>query len=177
MLTPRAPTASIANVPPAFERSRLDPVGAIDLELVLANARLLQQTIDPLHRQTLLRGRNLALMCETADSVEATRFRDAATDLGALVSHLRPGLADLSAPDVRRHTARMLGRLYQGIECQGLPPAVVGEIAREAGIPVYDGVATPTHPLAGLASLLDDHVSPERNRQLIVQAVLVSTIA
>jgi ornithine carbamoyltransferase len=156
---------------------RLDPVAAIDLELVLANARRLRSATDPRQRKALLRGRNLALLCESADSADAVRFRDAATELGALVSHLRPGLSDLSAPEPRRHTARMLGRLYQGIECQGLPADVVVAVGRDACVPVYDGVATATHPSARLASLLDGRDPPERNRQLILQAVLVSTVA
>ena len=116
-------------------------------------------------------------MCESADSADATRFRDAAADLGAHVAYLRTGLEEVRRPDERRHTARMLGRLYQGIECQGLPPAFVAELGREAGIPVYDGVATAAHPFARLAELLDDRGSPESCRQLVIQAVLVSTIA
>ena len=116
-------------------------------------------------------------MCESADSADATRFRDAAAELGAHVAYLRTGLAELRLPDERRHTARMLGRLYQAIECQGLPADFVDELGREAGIPVYDGVATAKHPFARLTQLLDDRGSPERCRQLVIQAVLVSTIA
>lgn len=156
--------------------TRLDHLSPGDLELVLANARLLQRAADPLQRQGLLRGKNLALMCESADGADATLFRRAAVELGAHVSHIRPSLSELSIPEIRRHTARMLGRLYQGIECQGLPSDLVSEVCREAGIPVYDGVASQTHPFARLASLLDGGESQENNRQLILQAVLVSTI-
>ena len=177
MLTPRAPAVSISRSALAFERAPLDPSSPLDIERVLANARLLQHAVDPLQRLALLRGKNLALLCESAETADAARFRAAATDLGALVSHVRPSLSDLNEPEVRRHTARLLGRLYQGIECQGLPADLVGEVGRESGIPVYDGVATAAHPFARLASLLDDRGPPERTRQLILQAVLVSTIA
>jgi len=156
---------------------RLDPSSAVDLELVLANARRLQQALDPRQRQALLRGKNLALMCESAASADAIRFSEAAGQLGAQVAYLRAGLADLRLDDMRRHTARMLGRLYQGIECQGLPADIVAELGREAGIPVYDGVATAAHPFAHLAQRLDDRCSLEENRQLVVQAVLVSSLA
>jgi len=169
--------ASPGGSPLSFGGMRLDPSSAIDLELVLANARRLQHAIDPLQRQALLRGKNLALMCEASESADATRFSEAALRLGAHVAYLRTGFADLRIDDVRRHTARMLGRLYQGIECQGLPADLVAELAREAGIPVYDGVATATHPFARLAQSLDDRCSLEENRQLVVQAVLVSSIA
>ena len=166
---------STASIPLAFERLRLDPSSTLDLALVLANARLLQQAVEPPQRHRLLQGKNLALMCESADSADARRFRDAALDLGANVAHLRTGLAE-QPRDVRLHTARLLGRLYQGIECQGLPADTVGELASEAGVPVYDGVASATHPFARLASMLDDGGRLDRSWQLIVQAVLVSTI-
>ena len=70
----------------------------------------------------------------------------------------------------------MLGRLYQGIECQGMPADLVHELGREAGIPVYDAVSRPEHPVARLAELLPRGKSVEKDRQLIVQAVLMSTI-
>ena len=175
MPTPHLPAAPSGGTPSSLPGPRLDPSSAPDLELVLANARRLQGVVDPLQRRALLRGKNLALMCESADAADATRFREAAVELGAHVAHLRTGLSDLRLPDVRRHTARMLGRLYQGIECQGLPADLVAELGRDAGIPVYDGVATATHPFARLAELLDAG-SPERSRQLVVQAVLVSSI-
>lgn len=145
-------------------------------ELVLANARLLQRPMRPGQRQALLRGRNLALICESADDADAVAFLDAASELGAHVSHIRPSLSDLQASSVLQHTARMLGRLYEGIECQGLPADLVSRLRREAGIPVYDGVSMPEHPVAGLAKLLPGGESFEKGRQLIVQAVLMSTV-
>jgi ornithine carbamoyltransferase len=175
--TPHHPAAPLGGSPLSLGGTRLDPTSAPDLELVLANARRLQQAEDPQQRRALLRGKNVALMCESADSADATRFRDAAAELGAHVAYLRTGLAELQLPDERRHTARMLGRLYQAIECQGLPADFVDELGREAGIPVYDGVATAKHPFARLAQLLGDRGSPESCQQLVIQAVLVSTIA
>jgi ornithine carbamoyltransferase len=145
-------------------------------ELVLANACLLQRAMRPFQRQGLLRGTNLALICESADDADAVVFLEAASDLGAHVAHIRPNLSDLHAPAVLQHTARMLGRLYQGIECQGLPADLVSRLGREAGIPVYDGVSRSEHPVAGLAKLLSGGESVEKGRQLIVQAVLMSTV-
>ena len=155
---------------------RLDPSSSSDRDLVLANARRLRHAVDPRQRQALLRGKNLALMCESPEGADATRFREAALDLGAHVAFLRTGLAELTLGDVRQHTAQLLGRLYQGIECQGMPADLVAELGREAGIPVYDGVATAAHPFAGLASLLDDDDAVEDRLRLVVQAVLVSSL-
>ena len=176
MLTPHAGTAAVRGTALSFGGPRLDPSSPVDRELVLANARLLRHALDPLQRQALLRGKNLALMCESAEAPDAVRFREAAIDLGAHVAVLRTGIAEMPLPDVRRHTARLLGRLYQGIECQGLPADVVAELRNEAGIPVYDGVASATHPFARLAELLDEHEPGENERRLVVQAVLVSTV-
>ena len=154
----------------------LDRLSPGDLALVLANARLLEGSTSPLERQSLLRGKNLALICASADDADALLFQRAALDLGAHLAHIRPDLSEPSTSAVFKHTARMLGRLYQAVECQGLPPAVVAEVGREAGIPVYDALASRDHPLAHLARFLDGGEEDERNRRLVVQAVLVSTI-
>lgn len=159
------------------------PLGAVlgrlsqaDLALVLANARLLESTTSPLQRQGLLRGKNVALLCASPDDLDALLFQRAASELGAHVSHIRPDLPEPSSSPVFRHTAQMLGRLYQAVECEGIGPGVVADLGRVAGIPVYDALASRGHPLAALAELLDGGADEERNRRLIVQAVLVSTI-
>ena len=169
------PSASpiLRSLPAGASLGRLSPG---DLALVLANARLLEDKTSPLERQGLLRGKNLALICAAANDDDALLFQRAALDLGAHVAHIRPDLSEPSTSAVFKHTARMLGRLYQAVECQGLPPAVVSEVGREAGIPVYDALASRDHPLAHLARFLDGDGEDERNRRLIVQAVLVSTV-
>ena len=169
------PSASpiLSSLPAGASLARLSPG---DLALVLANARLLEGRTSPLERQSLLRGKNLALICAAANDADALLFQRAALDLGAHVAHIRPDLSEPSTSAVFKHTARMLGRLYQAVECQGLPPAVVAEVGREAGIPVYDALASRDHPLSHLARFLDGDGEEERNRRLIVQAVLVSTV-
>nr|HET7858171.1 ornithine carbamoyltransferase [Caldimonas sp.] len=125
-------------------------------------------------RQTLLRGKKLALLCESEEGADAILFREAAAELGAHVSHVRPRLGDLRQPEDLQHTARMLGRLYDGIECQGLAHDLVELVGREAGIPVYDGLASERHPTARLAAMLD--VAQPAARQLVLQTVLLSTL-
>ncbi len=71
----------------------------------------------------------------------------------------------------------MLGRLYDGIECQGLTPALVDAVGRAAGVPVYDGLASAGHPTAHLASMLGEEDAPGKLRQLMLQTVLLSTLA
>jgi ornithine carbamoyltransferase len=162
-----------SQLPPGAMLGRLSPV---DTALVLANARLLESTASPLQRQGLLRGKNVALLCASPDDVDAMLFQRAAAELGAHVSHIRPDLPEPSSSEVFRHTAQMLGRLYQAVECEGIASGVVADLGSAAGIPVYDALASRRHPLAALADSLDGGADDERNRRLIVQAVLVSTI-
>jgi ornithine carbamoyltransferase len=152
--------------------ANLQPLSAGDSEVLLGNARLLQRAAAP--RQTLLRGKKLALLCESEEGADAILFREAAAELGAHVSHVRPRLGDLRQPEDLQHTARMLGRLYDGIECQGLAHDLVELVGREAGIPVYDGLASERHPTARLAAMLD--VAQPAARQLVLQTVLLSTL-
>ena len=164
-------TSVLTHVPSA----NLERLSARDSDVLLGNARLLQRAAEP--RQTLLRGKRLALLCETEEGVDAALFREAATDLGAHVSHVRPRLTDLDTADDLQHTARMLGRLYDGIECQGLAHDLVEIVGREAGVPVYDGLASEHHPTARLTRLLDVGDPPGKLRQLVLQTVLLSTLA
>ena len=160
-----------------LQNADLEHLSARDCALLLNNARVLQRAAEPSRMQVLLRGRKLALLCESEQGADAALFRRAATDLGAHVSHVWPCLADLSAPDELEHTAKMLGRLYDAIECQGLPRALVAVVDREAGVPVYDGLASLRHPTARLAALLGDAEDATKSRELVVQTALVSTLS
>ena len=168
-----SPSSVRGSLPVGVALGRLSPV---DRGLVLANARLIACTTSPLQRQRLLRGKNVALVCASPDDRDALLFQRAAAELGAHVSHLRPDLPHPSSSPVFRHTALMLGRLYQAVECEGIEPDIVADLGRAAGIPVYDGLASARHPLAALADSLDGDADEEGRRRLIVQAVLVSTI-
>ena len=75
-----------------------------------------------------------------------------------------------------QHTARMLGRLYDAVECQGMASALVQQVGDEAGVPVFDGIATHDHPTARLAEQLEGGASSADNRRFVLQAVLLSTI-
>jgi ornithine carbamoyltransferase len=146
-----------------------------DLNALLASARSLQQAAESGTTQPLLRGKNLGLLCEANDA-EADLFCRAASELGAHVSQVRSGLTDLSTLADVRHTARMLGRLYDAVACQGMAPALVRQVGSDAGIPVYDDIASPRHPTAPLVRLLGGSGSEDDKRRYIVQAVLVTSL-
>jgi len=149
------------------------PLSAGTAEALLASARLLQRADAGAETESLLRGKNLGLVCESEHDADAILFREAAAALGASVSHIRPDLAPPGGATGPLRTARLLGRLYDGIECQGMAPVLVCQLAREAGVPVFDGLATCAHPSAPLARQLPGADSPERKRRLIVQAMLL----
>jgi ornithine carbamoyltransferase len=146
-----------------------------ELNGVLANARALQRAAQSGATRPLLRGKNFGMLCEANDG-DAALFRSAAVELGGHVSHIRPSLTDLSTSDEVRTTARMLGRLYDAIECHGMSPTLVQQVGECAGVPVYEGIASPNHPTAHLAELLDAQSSPSDNRRFVLQAVLLSTV-
>jgi ornithine carbamoyltransferase len=161
----------------SLRNADLEHLSPGDSAILLDNARLLRCAAEPRQTKALLRGKKLALLCESEEGADAVLFRSVATDLGAHVSHVRADLAHLSAPDELQHTARMLGRLYDAIECQGLSRALVEFVDREAGVPVYDGLASSRHPTACLAAKLGDEGHSGRLRELVVQTVLVSTLS
>jgi len=123
-----------------------------------------------------LRGKNLALVCEHDDSGAALLFQQAATELGARVAHVRPNMDGASSDEEIRYTARLLGRLYDAIECQGLGAQLVDRIRSCAGVPVYQGLALDSHPSARLVDRLEPSAPWAERRRRLIQAVLLDAI-
>ena len=102
-------------------------------------------------------------------------FIAAAAELGAKVAHLR--LAQHEVP----HAARLLGRLYDAIECDDLPAQLAIDLERAAGVPVFNGLGGPEHASCMLAKVMSgadasaDEVA--ENRHYVLQAMLVRTLA
>ncbi len=158
---------------PSFEH-----MSTFDVDALLARANLLRCAADVgSWVDTPLRGRNIGLMCESGDSTAATLFRRAAVELGAHVTQLPPSLTAWSSIVEIRQTARILGRLYDGVECQGIPAALVRQMNAYAGVPFFDGIADVGHPTAMLAGRVGGRGSPEENRRFVVQAILIGAIA
>jgi ornithine carbamoyltransferase len=144
---------------------------------LLCRARMLQRDALDGNTPRLLRGKNLGLLCEAQPDEAQALFHRAAGELGAHVAVMRPGLSLASAPQEVQDTARMLGRLYEAVECQGMDPALVQHIGRHAGIPVFDGAAMKDHPADRLAELLGDRTPLADNRRFVLQALLLEAIA
>jgi len=153
----------------------LEALSTRDASLLLAHAHALQILIDAGQGPSLLRGKNLGLLCETEGREDALRFRRAATDLGARVAQVRPDLSPASADSEVVDTGRMLGRLYDAVECVGLDAGVVKRLSIAAKVPVFDGISSVDHPTARLATQLAWGQS-DQSRRLMLQAILLSTL-
>lgn len=134
-------------VPRVAPGPKTGPLPPVEVQALLESARVLRRAVESGGPICLLRDKNLGLMCADEDSAEAALFRRAANGLGARVSHLRPLAPDID-PKVVRDTARMLGRLYDAVECQGLSRALVQAIRVDAGVPVHDAMASLREPEA-----------------------------
>lgn len=151
-----------------------DPLTPREQRILLDTARGLLLGAAAGGPHALLRGCQFGLLCESDLSADAALFRQAATELGAQVAHIRPSLMALDSPQEIQRTARMLGRLYDAVACQGLLPALVQELALHADVPVYDGLASPQHATAQLVGLLEGDGSAADKRRAILQAVLLA---
>lgn len=125
----------------------------------------------------LLAGKQLALLSPDCNDATALEFIEAAKALGAHVSFVRAGLDDASSDTQVDTTARFLGQLYDAVECQHLSASLVRRIARNAGIPVFAGLATPEHPTAALAARLAGDQPDSGKRRCVLQAALLVSMA
>lgn len=148
-----------------------------DMDAIVAGARTLQRDARSGGMPALLRGRYLGVMSDTIDNDESRLFTRAAAELGARVAHIVPKLSRSSSDDEVRRTARVLGRLYDAVECQGTPPQLVQQLADAASVPVFEGISSAQHPTARLADLVGEEGSPADRRKLILQALLVESMA
>ncbi|MFF1405855.1 ornithine carbamoyltransferase [Streptomyces sp. NPDC058294] len=101
-----------------------------------------------------LRGRNIALIFEKTSTRTRCAFEVAAADQGAHTTYLEPSGSQIGHKESVRDTARVLGRMYDGIEYRGDSQAKVEELAAHAGVPVYNGLTDDWHPTQMLADVL-----------------------
>ncbi|MFJ2946111.1 ornithine carbamoyltransferase [Streptomyces sp. NPDC087226] len=104
------------------------------------------------HRR--LRGRNIALIFEKTSTRTRCAFEVAAADQGASTTYLDPSGSQMGHKESVKDTARVLGRMYDGIEYRGDSQAKVEELAAYAGVPVYNGLTDDWHPTQMLADVL-----------------------
>jgi ornithine carbamoyltransferase len=104
--------------------------------------------------QQRLKGKNIALIFEKDSTRTRCAFEVAAYDQGAHVTYLGPTGSQLGKKETIQDTARVLGRMYEGIEYRGYGQVIVEELAKYAGVPVWNGLTNEFHPTQLLADFL-----------------------
>ena len=99
-------------------------------------------------------GRNIALIFEKTSTRTRCAFEVAAYDQGAHVTYLGPSGSQIGAKESMKDTARVLGRMYDGIQYRGYEQSIVEELAKYAGVPVWNGLTNEFHPTQILADFL-----------------------
>ena len=102
----------------------------------------------------VLRGKNVALIFEKTSTRTRCSFEVAGRDLGMGVTYLDPGSSQMGKKESIPDTARVLGRMYDGIEYRGYSQQLVEELAKYSGVPVWNGLTDQFHPTQMLADLL-----------------------
>lgn len=101
-----------------------------------------------------LKGKNIALIFEKTSTRTRCSFEVAAHDLGMHVTYLDPSGSQIGKKESIADTARVLGRMYDGIEYRGFGQEIVEELAKYAGVPVWNGLTNEFHPTQMIADML-----------------------
>jgi len=104
--------------------------------------------------EQMLFGKNVALIFEKASTRTRCAFEVAAFDQGAHATYLGPSGSQIGNKESIKDTARVLGRMYDGIEYRGYGQSIVEELAKYAGVPVWNGLTDEFHPTQILADFL-----------------------
>ena len=119
-------------------------------------------------RTLYLEGKNIVLIFEKTSTRTRCSFEVAAHDLGMHVTYLDPQGSQIGKKESIRDTARVLGRMYDGIEYRGYGQEIVEELAKYAGVPVWNGLTNEYHPTQMLADMLTvrEHFGDLKGRKL-----------
>jgi ornithine carbamoyltransferase len=122
--------------------------------------------------QPRLKGKNIALIFEKASTRTRCAFEVAAYDQGAHVTYLGPSGSQIGYKESMADTARVLGRMYDGIEYRGYGQELVEELAKYSGVVVWNGLTTEDHPTQILADFLTvkEHIKKPLNEVVFTYA-------
>ena len=101
-----------------------------------------------------LKGKNIVLLFEKTSTRTRCAFEVAGLDLGMGVTYLDPGSSQMGKKESIADTAKVLGRMYDGIEYRGYDQKIVEELANNAGVPVWNGLTNEFHPTQMLADIM-----------------------
>ncbi|MCW8849465.1 MAG: ornithine carbamoyltransferase, partial [Melioribacteraceae bacterium] len=106
------------------------------------------------YEQPTMKGKNIALIFEKSSTRTRCAFETAAFDQGAQVTYLGPSGSQIGHKESMKDTARVLGRMYDGIEYRGFGQDIVEELGEYAGVPVWNGLTNEFHPTQILADFM-----------------------
>ena len=118
---------------------------------------------------SLLKGKNIALIFEKGSTRTRCAFEVAAHDLGMGTTYLDPDGSHIGKKESIEDTARVLGRMFDGIEYRGYGQEIVEGLAKHAGVPVWNGLTDEYHPTQMLADMLtiQEHLGKIKGVKLI----------
>jgi ornithine carbamoyltransferase len=132
----------------------LDDLTPAEIRFLLALAEDLKAAKLAGTEQPQLSRLNIALIFEKDSTRTRTGFEVAAFDQGAHVTFLGPSGSHIGHKESMKDTARVLGRMYDAVEYRGFGQSIVEDLARFAGVPVYNGLTDQTHPTQTLADFM-----------------------
>ena len=114
-------------------------------------------------------GKNIVLLFEKDSTRTRCAFEVAGADLGMSVTYLGPSGSQMGKKESIADTARVLGRMYDGIEYRGFGQTIVEELAKYAGVPVWNGLTNEFHPTQILADFLtiQEHFGSLKGKKLV----------
>ena len=117
----------------------------------------------------LCEGKNIVLLFEKDSTRTRCAFEVAGADLGMSVTYLGPSGSQMGKKESIADTARVLGRMYDGIEYRGFGQTIVEELAKYAGVPVWNGLTNEYHPTQILADMLTirEHFGELKGKKLV----------
>ena len=125
-----------------------------ELRYLLDLARDLKRAKYAGTEQPTMKGKNIALIFEKTSTRTRCAFEVAAYDQGAHVTYLGPSGSQIGIKESMKDTARVLGRMFDGIEYRGFAQKTVEQLAEYAGVPVWNGLTNEAHPTQVLADFL-----------------------
>ena len=133
---------------------KLSDLSPKDIKFLLDLSRDLKRAKYAGIEQQTMKGKNIALIFEKASTRTRCAFETAVYDQGGNVTYLGPSGSQIGAKETMKDTARVLGRMYDGIEYRGFGQSIVEELGQYAGVPVWNGLTNEFHPTQILADFL-----------------------
>src|SRR5512145_2685983 len=125
-----------------------------DIRYLLDLARDLKRAKYGGYEQQRMKGKNIAVIFEKTSTRTRVAFEVAAYDQGAHVTYLGPSGTQIGHKESMKDTARVLGRMYDGIQYRGFSQETVEILGQHAGVPVWNGLTDEFHPTQMLADVL-----------------------